>query len=61
MTNAIYALVAVSVFGALMFWMGYRLGFNNGLATWRKDYRSMTTKDIKAHRAIIRQMETGQR
>lgn len=58
MTNAIYALVAVSVFGGLMLWMGYRLGFNNGLATWRKDYRFMTPVDVNRHIAIIKQMKS---
>lgn len=56
MTNLIYAFCALAVFGFLMLWMGYRLGYNNGLATWRKSYRYMSAKEISAHKAIINTM-----
>ena len=34
-------------------WVGYRFGYSNGLATWRKDYKSMTPRDVAAHKRII--------
>ena len=37
-------------------WLGYRQGFANGLATWRKSYRYMTPDDIAKHKGIINVM-----
>jgi hypothetical protein len=51
--------IATLAFSALMgipFWVGYRVGFANGLATWRKDFRRMTPDDIAEHKRIVEQI-----
>lgn len=56
MERVIYGTLALTLLFGMGLWMGYRLGFANGLATWRKDYRSMSSRDVADHKRIVATM-----
>lgn len=60
MQAIITASIALTGLFGIGLWVGYRLGFNNGLATWRKDYAKMRPIDIMHHKRIIERMHDGQ-
>jgi hypothetical protein len=57
MVNLITTLVGLCALMGVMFWVGYRLGYNNGLAVWRKDYSRMSTADVEEHKRIVTKMD----
>jgi hypothetical protein len=50
----IAAIIGICVF--VSFGLGYRLGYQRGLATWRRSYIRMTPRDIAEHKNIINKM-----
>lgn len=54
--DIIAILISLVVPTAGLYWIAYRHGYRNGLATWRKSYRYMTAKEIAEHKTIINQL-----
>lgn len=59
MENILTAFAILFSFGMGMgmgMWIGYRLGYQSGVAIWKKSYRYMTPKEVDEHKKIINRM-----
>lgn len=54
--NVIVVIAGFCGYGLIFLWIGYRLGYQHGLATWQQSFRFMTPKQIAEHKKIVRLM-----